>query len=112
MSAITQVSDVRTQFEEPLILTQPQDQLLAVSGLLSIVLSHHFAKEDICRLIEGTEINFTAIRDTMYKYSKKAEEKFFSQPILAFMFIYFALTPDGIDYTKRKLAKSNEKGKK
>ena len=28
----------------------------------------------------GQICNFSAVRDTMYKYSKKAEEKFFAQP--------------------------------
>jgi hypothetical protein len=47
----------------------------------------------------------------MYKYSKKAEEKFFARPVLALLFIYFALATDGIEYTKQKLAKTNEKQK-
>jgi len=59
--------------------------------------------------VHNTGIDFQIVRDTMYKYSKKAEEKFFSMPILAFLFICFALSPNGIRYTKSKLSKSNEK---
>lgn len=47
------------------------------SSILSIVLSHHHQKEDIKRIVDGTSVDFKLVRDTMYKYSKKAEEKFF-----------------------------------
>lgn len=47
------------------------------SSILSIVLSHHHQKSDIKRIVEGTSVDFKLVRDTMYKYSKKAEEKFF-----------------------------------
>jgi fructose-1,6-bisphosphatase len=42
----------------------------------------------------------------MYKYSKKAEEKFFQYPVFAFIFLCFALSQDGIEYTRSKLTKS------
>jgi hypothetical protein len=42
----------------------------------------------------------------MYKYSKKAEEKFFYYPVLAFIFMSFALSNEGIEYTRSKLTKS------
>lgn len=50
------------------------------SSILQIVLSHHFQKQEITCLLEepGQSCDFSAVRDTMYKYSKKAEEKFFS----------------------------------
>lgn len=35
----------------------------------------------------------------MYKYSKKAEEKFFAEPALSFFFSFFALSKDGKEYT-------------
>jgi len=44
----------------------------------------------------------------MYKYSKKAEERFFQNPVFAFLFACFALNQDGIRYTQTKLAKSGE----
>ena len=30
------------------------------------------------------------VRDTMYKYSKKAEERYFTNPCFAYFFIQFA----------------------
>ena len=46
------------------------------SAILSIVLSHQFQKDDIKKMVSGTSVDFLLVRDTMYKYSKKAEEKF------------------------------------
>lgn len=89
-------------FEQALFFTQslfgirahttmcPKLLLQLTSNVLSVVLSHHFQKKDIRSLVEGTSIDFGMVRDTMYKYSKKAEEKFFANPCLAFMFIEFA----------------------
>ena len=44
----------------------------------------------------------------MYKYSKKAEEKFFNNEQLAFIFAYFAISSDGQDYTRQKLMNKSE----
>ena len=64
--------------------------LQLTSCLLSIVLSHHFQKKDIKAMVKGTEVDFMLVRDTMYKYSKKAEERFFRNPCLAYFFVKFA----------------------
>jgi hypothetical protein len=47
------------------------------SSVLSVVLSHHFQKQDILKITEGSTVDFILVRDTMYKYSKKAEERFY-----------------------------------
>jgi hypothetical protein len=64
-----------------------QQLLQFTASILSIVLSHHHQKEDIKRIVDGTAVDFKLVRDTMYKYSKKAEEKFFQNPCVAFFFI-------------------------
>ena len=55
----------------------------------------------------GTAVDFKLVRETMYKYSKKAEEKFFAQPPLAFLFAVFSASKLGIDYTREKLFTKN-----
>ena len=62
------------------------------SAILSIVLSHQFQKDDIKKMVSGTSVDFLLVRDTMYKYSKKAEDKFFSNPVFALLFTFFALS--------------------
>ena len=46
------------------------------------------------------------VRDTMYKYSKKAEERFFSDACFAYFFIQFAKSEQGRSYIKNKLGNS------
>ena len=58
-----------------------------VSSILSIVLSHHYQKEDILTMLKDTPVDFSKVRDTMYKYSKKVEEKFFTEPCFAYFFV-------------------------
>lgn len=71
------------------------------SGMLQIVLSHHYQKPEIISMLNSLneDADFSAVRDTMYKYSKKAEDRFFNEPVLAFLFLYFATTHDGKSYT-------------
>lgn len=75
------------------------------SSILSIVLSHHHQKADIKRIVEGTSVDFKLVRDTMYKYSKKAEEKFFQSSCMAYFFIQFARSPQGKSYIQNKLSR-------
>jgi len=72
------------------------------------VLSHHFQKQDIQKLSEGCFIDFHLVRDTMYKYSKKAEERFFRNSTMAYFFIQFAQSEQGKFYLENKLSKNIE----
>jgi len=47
-------------------------------------------------------MDFALVRDTMYKYSKKAQERFFSHPFLAFMLAWFALCKQGYEFVSAK----------
>ena len=38
----------------------------------------------------------------MYKYSKKAQDRFFAHPIEAFLFSAFSLSDEGIQFLKSK----------
>lgn len=79
--------DLDDELESPMNSSQ---MLVFTSAILSIVLSHHFQKEDIKKMIQGTTVDFQLVRDTMYKYSKKAEERYFTNPCFAYFFIQFA----------------------
>lgn len=70
--------------------------------MLSIVLAHQYQKEEFINVTKGTPVNFTKVRDTMYRYSKKAEEKFFECPCFAYLFYQFAKSPLGLQYIKDK----------
>lgn len=84
----------------------PYQILEYTSAILSIVLSHHFQKKDIKSMIDGTSVDFILVRDSMYKYSKKAEERLFSNPCFAYFFIQFANCEEGKAYIESKLVKT------
>jgi hypothetical protein len=73
--------------EDPL---NSKDLLKYISAVLAIVLSHHYQKEEILSILEWSPVDFTPMRDTMYKYSKKVEEKFFADPCCAYFFAQFS----------------------
>lgn len=51
---------------------------------------------------KALSIDFSTIRDVMYKYSKKAEEKYFQCETESFMFAAFALSDEGVRFLKEK----------
>ena len=85
-----------------------EDLYKYVSSILSIVLSHHYQKEDILAMLKDTPVDFSKVRDTMYKYSKKVEEKFFGEPCYAYFFIQFSASHWGKMYIQNKMAKVEE----
>ena len=86
------------------------DQLCEVSAaFLSIVLSHHYQKPEIKKIVDKTDVDFGIVRDTMHKYSKRAEEKFFKRSCWAFFFIQFAWSRHGKAYIDSKLTANAEK---
>jgi len=54
-----------------------------------IVNSHKHNKEESAS-IEDDQIDYSLVRDTLYKYSKKSETRFLSNVNLSFMFILFS----------------------
>jgi len=73
-----------------------------------VVLSHRHNKEEtITKKKDKNELDFSLVRDTMYKYSKKVQERFFKNSSLAFLFIAFATSPEGRDFINMKF---NDKG--
>lgn len=65
-----------------------------------VVHSHRHNKDD--SFISEVPIDFSLVRDTMYKYSKKAQERFFAYPFFAFLFAWFAQSQEGINFTFAK----------
>ena len=92
------------------ILSNPQldkkSRQQMVNSMLMIVFSHRYIKGDKF-LLEAqadseNKIDFTIVRDVMYKYSKKAQDRFFSFPIEAFFFATFALSDEGTQFMQSK----------
>jgi len=75
-----------------------------------IVFSHRYCKGDkfiieaetLAKANNSTPIDFSIVRDTMYKYSKKAQDRFFSFPIESFLFAAFSLSDEGLKFLQNK----------
>ena len=88
---------------------------------MAVVHSHRHNKDDTRSNIQslpepianeessalGANVDFTLVRDTMYKYSKQAQKRFFENPALAFMFAWFATSSEGMNFIQSKY---NDKG--
>lgn len=75
--------------------------------MMMIVFSHRYCKGDLfineaTQDISNNSIDFSIVRDVMYKYSKKAQDRFFAHPIEAFLFSAFSLSDEGIQFLKSK----------
>ena len=82
-----------------------------IHSMMMICFSHRYNKGD--RFIQEAEseaveagaansIDFTIVRDVMYKYSKKAQDRYFQYPIEAFLFAAFALSDEGLNFLQNK----------
>lgn len=67
---------------------EPQQQRDFIELLKMVVLCHRINKDEPA--LKNLIFDFSLIRDPMYKYSKKAQDKFFNTPILSFLFVWFA----------------------
>lgn len=92
------------------------DKMAIVNTVMMIVFSHRHCKGDVfineaTNGQNGNQIDFSIVRDVMYKYSKKAQDRFFAHPIEAFLFAAFALSDEGIHFLKSKPDNMNDLNK-
>ena len=80
------------------------------SMLSLVVLSHRHNKEESIhkQQTKKGELDFSLVRDTMYKYSKKAQERFFKNAFLSFLFIGFSASKEGLTYIDQKFGEKGE----
>lgn len=85
---------------EVLNRSNEEDRRHILNSMMMIVFSHRYSKGDL--FIQEAEaeadclVDFSVIRDVMYKYSKKAQDRYFSLPIESFFFAAFSLSDEGI----------------
>ena len=56
-------------------------------ALLTILHSHRYKKAERCQDYEG--IDFSIIRDVLYRYTLEARDRFFAGPFFSFLFSHF-----------------------
>ncbi|TNV80726.1 hypothetical protein FGO68_gene16530 [Halteria grandinella] len=88
-------------FQQVLNALKGSNQELFMGMLSMVVLSHRHNKEDtIAKKDERLDLDFSLVRDTMYKYSKRVQERFFKVPCLSFLFLSFATSANGKGLTE------------
>ena len=53
-------------------------------------------------------MSFDTVRDTMYKYSKQAQDRFFAHPTYAFLFLYFRHSKSGKHFAAAKFDENGD----
>lgn len=71
-----------------------------------LVLSHRHNKND--DFLADPLIDFATVREPMYKYSKQAQDKFFSLPTFTFLFAWFEASPEGRAFATEKFAENSD----
>ena len=51
---------------------------------------------------------FDTVRDTMYKYSRGAQEAFFAQPAFSFLFVWFAESQKGRMFADQRFEENSD----
>jgi hypothetical protein len=90
MNAILEIF-LRQQGVDLDVLSDNQ-KLRVIQTMMAFCFAHRFEKGDVF-LVESLRdgnIEFSAIRDVMYMYSKRAKDAFFARPIETFFFLRFA----------------------
>ena len=86
--------------------------------MMAFVYAHRHNKDDqfIKESKKDKYIDFSIVRDVMYCYSKKAQDKFFCHPIESYFLAKFASSPEGQAFILSKESSlqkdANEKIKK
>jgi hypothetical protein len=65
--------------------------------MLAFVYAHRHNKDDLFILESRKDkyIDFSIVRDVMYSYSNKAQDKFFGHAIESYFLAKFAMSPEG-----------------
>ena len=92
-------------------------KLQVVQSMMVFLFSHRHTKDDkfIVETREKVEehpnelhMDFSIVRNVMYHYSKKAQERFFTFPIETYFFIRFAGSREGREFIQRKPDNQNK----
>ena len=74
-----------------------EQKMNLTQSMMAFVYAHRHNKDDVFILESRKDnyIDFSIVRDVMYSYSKKAQDKFFSHPIESYFLAKFANSPEG-----------------
>jgi len=71
-----------------------------------VVFAHRYNKDD--EFMANPVINFDVIRDPMYRFSRTAENKYLSVPVLCYLLAWFAKSPAGQSFVAQKCTENSD----
>lgn len=71
-----------------------------------LVLAHRHNKND--EFLRDPLVDFATVREPLYKYSKQAQDRFFSHTTFAFLFAWFAVNPNSKAFAAEKFAENSD----
>lgn len=74
--------------------------------LKMLMFCHRHQKND--SYLEHTPVDFSIVREPMYKYSRLAQDRFFQLPEFAFLFAIFAQTRDAQLFADNKFFENTD----
>ena len=89
----------------PQLTEKAKFELIELVKLL--VFSHRHNKND--EFLKDPLIDFSIVREPMYKYSRHAQDKFFDYATFAFLFAWFEASPDAKIFSADKFAENPNK---
>lgn len=72
-----------------------------------LVLSHRHNKND--DFLKDPLVDFSVVRDPMYKYSQEAQDVFFSESVFSFLFAWFQAKPEAQAFAQEKFEENTDK---
>ena len=100
---------VQSEFKGLLESLTQKAQFELVELIKLLVFAHRHNKND--EYLTDRIIDFTIVREPMYKYSRSAQDKFFDHATFAFLFAWFEANPQARQFTSEKLAENNNPGR-
>ena len=86
----------------PQLTEKAKFELIELVKLL--VFSHRHNKND--EFLKDPLIDFSIVREPMYKYSRHAQDKFFDYATFAFLFAWFEASPEAKIFSAEKFAEN------
>lgn len=75
--------------------------------LKMLVFCHRHSKNDPFLL--ATPVDFSIVREPMYKYSKVAQDRFFENPAFAYLFCFFMKDKSAQKFAAEKFSENEDK---
>jgi len=98
------VDFVNSEFKDLLPCLAEKARIEFIDLVKLLVFSHRHNKNDEC--LKNPLIDFSIVREPMYKYSRHAQDRFFEYCTFAFLFAWYEANPLAREFSAEKFAEN------